>query len=153
MGYFDTQIFPIGLSVSIDVKCESSKLTKGFATDLVNSMNCASEKITSSINSMNSNLSRRIGELQVSMDQQIALTARKADAAHDSATKARTEMDQLRTEVAELKKWCTKLQGESVSVQSQANSMETYSRRDNLIIYGIKEPANESAFLCQKAVR
>ena len=34
-----------------------------------------------------------------------------------------------------------------------ANSMETYSRRDNLIIYGIKEPANESAFLCQKAVR
>ena len=141
------------LSVSIDVKCESNKLTKGFATDLVNSMNCALEKITSSINSMNSNLSRRIGELQVSMDQQIALTARKADAAHDIATKARTEMDQLRNEVAELKKWCTKLQGESVSVQSQANSMETYSRRDNLIIYGIKEPANESAFLCQKAVR
>ena len=141
------------LSVSIDVKCESNKLTKGFATELVNSTNSALKKITSSINSMNSNLSGRIGELQVSMDQQIALTARKADAAHDIATKARTEMDQLRTEVAELKKWCTKLQGESVSVQSQANSMETYSRRDNLIIYGIKELANESAFLCQKAVR
>ena len=87
------------------------------------------------------------------MDQQITLTARKAGAAHDIATKARNEMDQLRTEVAELKKWCTKLQGKSVSVQSQANIMETYSRRDNLIIYGIKEPANESAFLCQKAVR
>ena len=126
------------LSVSIDVKCESNKLTKGFATELVNSMNCALEKITSSINSMNSNLSRRIGELQVSMDQQIALTARKADAAHAIATKARTEMDQLRNEVAELKKWCTKLQGESVSVQSQANSMETYSRRDNLIICALE---------------
>ena len=52
------------LSVSIDVKCESTKLTKTIGTDLVNSMNCALEKITSSINSMNSNLSRRIGELQ-----------------------------------------------------------------------------------------
>ena len=80
---FDTE----DLSVSIDVKCESNKLTKGFATDLMNSMNCALEKITSSINSMNSNLSRRIGELQVSMDQQIALTARKGDAAHDIALK------------------------------------------------------------------
>ena len=31
--------------------------------------------------------------------------------------------------------------------------METYSRRDNIIIYGIKEPSNESACLRQKAVR
>ena len=102
---------------------------------------------------MNSNLCRQIGDLKASMKQQIALTASKADAAHDIATKARTEVDQLRIEVAELKKWCKKLQVESETVQSQANSMETYSRRDNIIIYGIKEPSNESAFLCQKAVR
>ena len=141
------------LSVSIDVKCDNNKVTKAFATELVKSMNCALEKITSSINTMNSHLSRQIGDLKASMDQQIALAARKADAAHDIATKARTEVDELRIEVAELKKWCRKLQTETVSVQSQANSMETYSRRDNIIIYGIKEPDNESAFLCQKAVR
>ena len=31
--------------------------------------------------------------------------------------------------------------------------METYSRRDNIIIYGIKEPENESSILCEKSVR
>ena len=31
--------------------------------------------------------------------------------------------------------------------------METYSRRDNIIIHGIKEPAGETSVLCEKAVR
>ena len=31
--------------------------------------------------------------------------------------------------------------------------METYSRRDNIIIYGVKEPTNESSVLCEKAVK
>ena len=77
------------LSVSIDVKCDNTKVTKAFATELVKSMNCALEKITSSINTMNS-LSRQIGDLKASMDQQIALAARKTGAAHDIATKALT---------------------------------------------------------------
>ena len=84
------------------------------------------------------------------MDQQIALAARKADAAHDIATKARTEVDELRIEVAELKKWCKKLQTEAIAVQSQANSMETYSRRDNIIIYGIKEPEMNRHFYVRR---
>ena len=40
----------------------------------------------------------------------------------------------------------------ATTVKSQANSMDTYSRRDNIIIYGIKEPAYESSTLCEKAV-
>ena len=76
------------LSVSIDVKCDNTKVTNAFTTELVKSMNCALEKITSSINTMNSHLSRQIGDLKTSMDQQIALAERKAHAAHDIATKA-----------------------------------------------------------------
>ena len=101
---------------------------------------------------MNSDLCRRIGDLKASMDQQNALTVRKADAALDIPTKARTEVDQLHVEVAQVKKWYKKLQVESETVQSQANRMETYNQRDNIIIYGIKERPTESVFLCQKAV-
>ena len=126
------------LSVTIDVKCDSTKVTKTFATELVKSMNCALEKIISSINSMNSDLYRQIGDLKASMNQQIALPVRKADVAHDIATEYCTEVDQLRTEVADLKNFCKKLLAKTDTVQSQTNSMETYSRRDNITIYGIK---------------
>ena len=83
------------LYVSIDVKSDSIKVTKAFATEVVKSMNCALAQITSSINTMNSHLSRQIGDLKASLDQRIALAARKADAAHGIATKTRTEVDRL----------------------------------------------------------
>ena len=141
------------LSVNVDVTCESSKVSKAFVTELVKSMNNALDKITSSMNSMNANLCKSIGELKANLSQEIAFASLKADAAHDIAAKTKLEMDELRIEVAELRKWCKKLQSESTTVQSQANNMETYSRRDNIIIYGVKEPANESSVLCEKAVK
>ena len=38
-------------------------------------------------------------------------------------------------------------------MKSQANSLQTYSRRDNLIIHGIPEPDKESATQCEKSVK
>ena len=136
------------LSVNVDVMCESNKVSKAFVTELVKSMNNALDNITSSMNSMNANLCKSIGELKANLSQEIALAALKADAAHDIAAKTKLEMDELRIE-----KWCKKLQSKSTTVQSQANNMETYSRRDNIIIYGIKEPTNESSVLCEKTVK
>ena len=140
------------LSVSIAVKCDKVN-TKAFATELVKSMNQALAHITSSINSMNANLSKQISDLEVNMAREISAAARKADAAYEISSKTRSELDELRLEVTELKQWCNRLQSEATSVKSQANSMETYSRRDNIIIYGIKEPENESSILCEKSVR
>ena len=139
------------ISVNIDIKCD--KVSKAFAIELVKSMNLALSKITGSINSMNANLSKQIGDLETNLTREISAASRKADAAYDIATKTQSQLDELRVEVAELKQWCGRLQLEATSVKSQANSMETYSRRDNIIIYGINEPANESSTLCEKAVR
>ena len=139
------------ISVSVDVKCE--KVTKTFAIELVKSMNIALAKVTTSINSMNSNLSKRLDDMETGMTREISAAAKKAEAALELASQSRAELEEMRIEMAELKKWCKKLQSESTSVQSQANNMETYSRRDNIIIHGIKEPAGETSVLCEKAVR
>ena len=39
------------------------------------------------------------------------------------------------------------------AIRTQTNSMETYSRRDNLLFHGIRHPTNESNFSCTKSVR
>ena len=86
---------------------------------------------------MNTNLSKQIGDLETNLTREIRAASRNADAAYHIATKTQSELDELRVEVAELKQWCGRLQLEATSVKSQANSMETYSRSDNIIIYGI----------------
>ena len=104
------------LSVSIDVKCDKVN-TKAFATELVKSMNQVLAHII--INSMNVNLSKQISDLEVNMAREISAAARKADAAYEIASKTRSELDELRLEVTELKQWCNRLQSEATSVKSQ----------------------------------
>ena len=46
-----------------------------------------------------------------------------------------------------------KLKPKYDAIRTQTNSMETYSRRDNLLFHGIRQPTNESDFSCTKFVR
>ena len=48
-------------------------------------------------------------------------------------------------EVRELRAKCQKLRAENIELKSQTNNLETYSRRDNLKIYGIPEHNGETA--------
>ena len=118
-------------------------------------MNTALAKVTNSINSMNSNLiSKRLDNMETGMTREISAAAKKVEAAHEPiASQSRAELEEMNIELAELRKWCKKLLSESTSVQSQVNNMEPYSRRDNIIIHGVKEPAGETSVLCEKAVR
>ena len=64
-----------------------------------------------------------------------------------------TELTAVRDEVQELRTECRKLREEKVSLRSQANNIESYSRRDNLIINGIPEAKPESNAQCKNSVR
>ena len=59
----------------------------------------------------------------------------------------------MRDEVQELRTECRKLREKNVSLRSQANNIESYSRRDNLIIFGIPEAKPESITQCKNSVR
>ena len=70
------------------------------------------------------------------------------------------EMDELKKtvtsqqcEIKELKFTCHQHQNEIDDLKSQTNSIETYSRKDNIVFYGISEKNNESESQCATSVR
>ena len=143
------------LQIDFDVKCEN-KVNKDFTIKLVSAIGEALNKVTDSINTMSTNFSRRFDDLEAnykSMRADITAVAQKAETALDIANQNRAELEQLRMENVELKQWCKRIQSEAAAVKSQTNSIETYSRRDNVIFYGIKEPNNETPVLCEKAAK
>ena len=81
------------------------QVTKTFAMELVKSMNIVLAKVTNSINSMNSNLSKRQDDMETGMTREISTAAKKAEyVAHDIASKSRAELEEMRIETAELVK-------------------------------------------------
>ena len=60
------------------------------------------------------------------------------------------------SEVRDLRAECQSLRAENIELKSQTNNLETYSRRNNLIFYGIPEKngeteANCETFVCKNA--
>ena len=143
------------LHIDFDVKCDN-RVNKEFATLLVSTIKDALDQVTVSINFMNNNFSKRFDDLEASsvrMRDDIVETAKVAQSALDLANQNRVELEKLRAENAELKLWCKRMETEAAVVKSQTNNIEMYSRRDNIIFYGIPEPQNESSVLCERAVR
>ena len=60
--------------------------------------------------------------------------------------KQRLDIESLMTDNKEFKSEC-------VAIKTQTNNMETYSRRDNLLLHGVNQPENECGLLCANAVR
>ena len=57
------------------------------------------------------------------------------------------------SEIQILKQSCAELRNNGTAVQVQTNNLECYSRRDNLIFYGIPKSRDESNDACELAVR
>ena len=137
------------------MKCDN-RVNKEFATLLVSTIKDALDQVTVSINFMNNNFSKRFDDLEASsvhMRDDIVKAAKVAQSALDIANQNRIELEKLQVENAKLKLWCTRMETEAAVVKSQTNNIEMYSRRDNIIFYGIPEPQNESSVLCERAVR
>ena len=133
-------------------------------------------KIATSINNMNCTITRMATQLNdfeskmTTMSNDVKMASDNAESTHELATdnsnelkvllsevselrEQCTELTAVRDEVQELKTECRKLREENVSLRSQANNIESYSRRDNLIIYGIPEAKPESTAHCKNSVR
>ena len=63
------------------------------------------------------------------------------------------EYSSLQMKIESAKSDNIELKSKCDAIRSQTNSMETYSRRDNLLFHGIRQPTNESDFSCAKSVR
>ena len=164
------------LVLEFDVEVTQQKLTKAWGITLVDTMKESLAIVASAINDMNHNISKmgaRFDEFEnkiTSVTGDIKIAKDMAEAARAQSTANTNDITSLHAEVMELKQQykkfnemqnevgalkleCRRLRCENSALKSQANSLETYSRRDNLIIHGIPEPDKESATQCEKSVK
>ena len=157
-------------------ECSQTKLTKIWGISLVNTMKESLAEIATSINTMNRTITRMATQFNdfeskmTTMSNDVKMASDKAESAHELATdngneikvlfsevseprEQCTELTAVRDEVQELRTECRKLREENVSLRSQTNNIESYSCRDNLIIYGIPEAIPESTAQCKNSVR
>ena len=164
------------LVLEFDVKVTQQKLTKAWGIALVDTLKESIAIVASAINDMNHNISKigtRFDEFEnkiTSVTGDIKVAKDMAEAARAQSTANTNDLTALHAEIMELKQEykkfnkmqnevgalkleCRKLRYENSTLKSQANSLETYSRQDNLIVHDIPEPDKESATQCDKSVK
>ena len=76
-----------------------------------------------------------------------------ADRATQKATENSLAIQKLQQDFGELKTECANLKRENVVLKEQSNNLELYSRKNNIIIRGIKDSNQETEQQCETAVR
>ena len=136
---------------------------KDSMSQVADSINQSIKAMHASINSMNSRFDTLVTDVTVALSKAEAAQVMATANSHE-ITAIRSEMVELRLEcdrkcndacgeVRELRAECQNLRAENIELKSQTNNLETYSRRDNLIIYGIPEQNGETASQCEASVR
>ena len=139
------------------------EVTKAWGITLVDTMKESLAIVASAINDMNHNISK-MGTRFDEFKNKITSVTRDIKVAKDMAEVARAQstantnditalhaeiielkqeykkFDEMQNEVGALKLECRKFRYENSTLKSQANSLETYSRRENLIVHDIPEP-------------
>ena len=132
-------------------------LTKIWATKLVAELSTSFEKLALRLDKMDETFNKRFDDLEMNLRGDITQITKTAESAMELAKENKSEVDQLKLEMETLKQWCKQevagVKQEQCAIKTQTNSLESYSRRDNLIFHGINEPTNESSVTCEKLVR
>ena len=129
-------------------------LTKSWATKLVAELSTSFEKLALPLDKMDETFNKRFDDLETKLRGDITQNTKTAESAMELAKENKSEVDQLKLEMETLKQWCKQevagVKQEQCALKTQTNSLESYSRRDNLIFHGIDEPTNESSVTCEK---
>ena len=121
-------------SVNSDVKDLAININK--ATEIAVAAKSIAESNTTSIIELRTNLKAELKE-ELS----------------DEILELKSEIDEMKSELCSVKIKYRNLERDFDDVKSQTNNIETYSRKDNIVFYGIAEKQNESNDECAAAVR
>lgn len=127
----------------------TGKFTKSWSDELMLTLN----KQFSGLNSNIRVLVETVGALESSLIAKVNKATIDAGNALTKAEENATSINELRTQMNELSNECKTLRHENYELKRQCDSVESYTRRDNLIFYGIKENNDESSTACELAVR
>lgn len=122
---------------------------KSSIADINKSINEVKSELTSSINGVQTNLD----SINTHLVTQLNTVNETANKASETANKNAEAIVQLQSDMSDLKNAYQTLKSENDALKNQCNKTEQYTRRDNLIFYGINEEENESVDQCERGVR
>ena len=106
-------------------------------------------KLSEQIEGVNDNINSTREDLMKKLDY----AQKTADNALTIATDARRKSEELQEKCEKIEHYCENLETENNTLKKRMNYLDNYSRRDNLVIGGIKEGDNETAGKCEELVR
>lgn len=84
---------------------------------------------------------------------EINIVSTTAKSALELAKQNEISIRDIKRESIELKKESIELKKENNFLRNKMKDLETFSRKDNLLIYGLHEPVGESAVYCSRSVK
>ena len=134
----------------MDIEWKSSRtFTPNWCDKLVDNL----EKAFSNINESFKEMKTDIREIKETLLDKIDNALSVANEAKSMVETHVTALNSLCEDVNELKKTCTVLKKENTLLKQHNLNNEMYSRKDNLILYGIIERDNENNIHCAQAAR
>ena len=148
----------------------NQKFNKAWRSLLVCTIKDAMSQVTGSIDALSNSMNEMNSRFDV-LAKDVNTALDKAESARAMATANTKEITMIRSEMVELKLECDRkcretcsevrdlraecqsLRAENFELKSQTNNLETYSRRNNLIFYGIPEKNGETEANCETSVK
>ena len=109
-------------------------------------------KITTFFETLDCRLTNKLDDLKSALQSDIKAVENKANQALDLALANESSIRDLKQDLFDMKRKCHGLREENKRLLDQCDSQESYSRRSNLIIRGIKEQQNETESMCLESV-
>lgn len=131
----------------------SSKLTIQWGTELVDELKKQFEFFHLSYAKIDHSINTQFVALNKTLRDKVKATNKIAVKAQSAAEANATAIAQIRDELSETRQELKLLKLENDKLRDQANKLETYSRRDNILFYGIQMLDNETSGQCDGAVR
>lgn len=131
----------------------AQKPTKEWGTNLISDLRTQFTFVNTTYLSIHKSIKSQYAALDKKLIKKVNSAAETADRAIAAAEVNSDAILDIRSELREVRQEVKLLKLENERLREQTNKLETYSRKDNIIFYGIYRPQSESISNCAVAVR
>ena len=107
------------------------------------------DKLSEKIDGVNAN----INSIRDDIMKKLEHAQKTADIAMNIATDAKRISEEYKTKYEKIEHYCDDLEVENDKLKGRMNHLDNYSRRDNLVIGGLKEGDTETPAKCEELIR
>ena len=123
-----------------------------WAQTFTTSIKAAFESLSSEIRDGNTSLTTKINTLEKKLIESVRLATEKADEALTLAKKNSAILHNFKSEFKCLQHTCDNLKQENMKLKQQTSNLESYSRRNNLLLKNVPE-SEDNEITCETVVK